>query len=719
MSILSVSPHCVACENRTHWVELLIVDEYNRPFDNVTGHLIDSEGTKYPIKLTGSPIFVSELSAGRIQIELESKSWLQESQQRTPFVLSQGENSSYIVQSGDSLSKIASQHGMSLDSLLTLNPQYKDNPDLIIVGDEVVLNSQAETDPINEWIQQNPTGYQQQPRKLLNVTTGDFLLPDQAQDLPERHHAKKADTESLIVDQSYLLIVRGFDYKTLRLGVFFDGTGNNSINHTQGMETLKDWLTNVCSDPAEVQAELERCRLGQLPMNDQYSIEGSYANDITNIGKLVSMYVPQFHLSQLHISKSYIEGIGTKADESDNKIDGAFSISDTSIKVRVDETCQNTILDDAKNFLAEQPKVEGYTKIEIDVFGFSRGAAAARHFSNIIDQKDDHLLAQSFASSQDIKLKLGFDWANREDCRITFIGLFDTVESSLQDTQLGLAPDIADRVVHLVANDEVRGNFPLTRITDDAAGTKIAPNFTEVIMPGAHSDIGGGYYSRYSLPDADATPVLTEYLLLRTFISNTRDMTQPHSDGQAYRNALSYVKNMVHQGWAVRAVKKNSDAPLQAGEIGLKERVQILNNSKNINVDIYLNRVVEGELSRIALRLMVEAARSEKVPIREWDNTLTSLITSSLVKLERNISIDLAQLEEQWQSRACETGQVVNLAQELDEQTYRSLRYFYIHHSDHRNDFVDGLVNYANDTYFDTSAEPIRKMLPNTPGKTS
>lgn len=358
MSILSVSPHCVACENRTHWVELLIVDEYNRPFDNVTGHLIDSEGTKYPIKLTGSPIFVSELSAGRIQIELESKSWLQESQQRTPFVLSQGENSSYIVQSGDSLSKIASQHGMSLDSLLTLNPQYKDNPDLIIVGDEVVLNSQAETDPINEWIQQNPTGYQQQPRKLLNVTTGDFLLPDQAQDLPERHHAKKADTESLIVDQSYLLIVRGFDYKTLRLGVFFDGTGNNSINHTQGMETLKDWLTNVCSDPAEVQAELERCRLGMLP------VEGSYANDVTNIGKLSLMYVPHDDSFDFQTVSTYVEGIATKSEQKDSSLDGAISVSDTSIKARVEETCEKTILKSALSQLQRQKKLKVITKLK-------------------------------------------------------------------------------------------------------------------------------------------------------------------------------------------------------------------------------------------------------------------------------------------------------------------------------------------------------------------
>ncbi|WP_252319009.1 DUF2235 domain-containing protein [Candidatus Symbiopectobacterium endolongispinus] len=29
-----------------------------------------------------------------------------------------------------------------------------------------------------------------------------------------------------------------------------------------------------------------------------------------------------------------------------------------------------------------------------------------------------------------------------------------------------------------------------------AIGTSIPPHFTELALPGAHSDIGGGYYSR-------------------------------------------------------------------------------------------------------------------------------------------------------------------------------------------------------------------------------
>ena len=49
MGMLGLSPHCTVCENRTHWIELMVVDEHNQPFDNVKGELIDAEGVRHPI----------------------------------------------------------------------------------------------------------------------------------------------------------------------------------------------------------------------------------------------------------------------------------------------------------------------------------------------------------------------------------------------------------------------------------------------------------------------------------------------------------------------------------------------------------------------------------------------------------------------------------------------------------------------------------------------
>ncbi|OSM98892.1 hypothetical protein [Lonsdalea populi] len=38
-------------------------------------------------------------------------------------------------------------------------------------------------------------------------------------------------------------------------------------------------------------------------------------------------------------------------------------------------------------------------------------------------------------------------------------------------------------------------------------------------LPGAHSDIGGGYYSRWSLSDPNSDPALTECIELERFMS--------------------------------------------------------------------------------------------------------------------------------------------------------------------------------------------------------
>lgn len=144
--------------------------------------------------------------------------------------------------------------------------------------------------------------------------------------------------------------------------------------------------------------------------------------------------------------------------------------------------------------------------LEFDIFGFSRGAAAARHFANEVLKPGGGLLREVLRPGQ-FGLASGFDWAR--DARINFIGLFDTV-AAIVDPRRGdwspsnhLNPGInlylpagcARKVVQLTARDERRWNFALN---------SVAPEHQEIELPGAHSDIGGGY------------PVLMEEHLLLT-----------------------------------------------------------------------------------------------------------------------------------------------------------------------------------------------------------
>jgi uncharacterized protein (DUF2235 family) len=219
-----------------------------------------------------------------------------------------------------------------------------------------------------------------------------------------------------------------------QFGVFFDGTGNNEIN---------DFAQWGDKEP-------------------------------TNITKLYLLY-PQN--PEWHISARYIEGVGTKAHEKDSDIDMAiaYTIGD---KVR-------QALDRAQLFFRDYPNAPIGI---LDVFGFSRGAAAARHFVNEV-QRLNKIDPKHFGGPQ---------------LQIRFLGLFDTVGSigipgdnsqTLYDGEsfiLDVNPNAVQHVFHLTARHEQRKYFPLSSILT-APGQSPAPHFEEVEIPGAHSDVGGGY----------------------------------------------------------------------------------------------------------------------------------------------------------------------------------------------------------------------------------
>lgn len=134
------------------------------------------------------------------------------------------------------------------------------------------------------------------------------------------------------------------------------------------------------------------------------------------------------------------------------------------------------------------PKVLG---IRLSVFGFSRGAAQARVFSTWFV---DMCRAASGGNSLG-GLAVDFD----------FLGIFDTVASvglanssivadghmEWADSERNLrVPDEVTRCVHLVSAHEVRRSFPLDSI---GVGQSLSGKHKEIVYPGVHSDVGGGY----------------------------------------------------------------------------------------------------------------------------------------------------------------------------------------------------------------------------------
>jgi RHS repeat-associated protein len=125
----------------------------------------------------------------------------------------------------------------------------------------------------------------------------------------------------------------------------------------------------------------------------------------------------------------------------------------------------------------------GREHIPIDIIGFSRGAALARHFANLVGQHVDHGLFSYHDSVRGLVTAC---------VDLRFMGLFDTV------AQFGLAGSrnsnydlsIASAwqwVAHAVALHERRWLFPLTSVQHG-----LSENTVEAPFIGAHADIGGG-----------------------------------------------------------------------------------------------------------------------------------------------------------------------------------------------------------------------------------
>ena len=105
---------------------------------------------------------------------------------------------------------------------------------------------------------------------------------------------------------------------------------------------------------------------------------------------------------------------------------------------------------------------------EVFVFGFSRGALLARHFAAWLD-------------------KLG--------AAVAYLGLWDTVDSTIGLDVSDECPGNVRRARHAVARDESRRFFQYVPLKGDAG------RVAETLFPGSHSDVGGLYGDNHLMAD--------------------------------------------------------------------------------------------------------------------------------------------------------------------------------------------------------------------------
>ncbi|MBF9219797.1 phospholipase effector Tle1 domain-containing protein [Hymenobacter ruricola] len=269
----------------------------------------------------------------------------------------------------------------------------------------------------------------------------------------------------------------------IKAAIFFDGTGNNE-NNTK--KRIKDpYYMTMGFDP-----------LGR---------RSSYKNAYSNVALLHFMH--QKKVSNEKIISVYMEGIGTTNDGDDDISGGGFGSGPTGIPARVTEGIKRLESSVKSLLLATE---DGYLEeLTIYAFGFSRGAAAARHFCARRTNsrgRENNLCGALGADAAVVKLKFvglfdtvsSFDENDKEDTSLSSLlgkavrhKLFDdySFRNDVPELHLWLDDPTLEKVVQLRAADEYRVNFSITNIVSATSQHK----GLELLLPGAHSDIGGGY----------------------------------------------------------------------------------------------------------------------------------------------------------------------------------------------------------------------------------
>lgn len=433
--------------------------------------------------------------------------------------------------------------------------------------------------------------------------------------------------------------------KILKLGVFFDGTGNSKIP-----DSSKGQMSNIAK------------------LSELYKEESFEENGKDVVSKML-----------------YVNGVGTYDSEMatffnwiDRKYDkgggggGAKRIYEMIDKVTAELDAHPYSL-----------KKSGFIKREINVFGFSRGAAMARDFVN------------SFKTEKINKKK------EYKDVKFNFIGIYDTVGSfgtpgndvnmkpkreylkyvdedylpngmstdgnkdfGIEDPQKGrefstylgqargskeleelvkyyedsgwkvsfkvvlsgygnptiyeirgtrdemelfepynfnLSNKSAKTIVHMTANDEVRKNFPLTNTK--GAGAK------EYAYLGVHSDVGGGY-----------PPESTEeFIYSRQIIARSKKEAQIQADALVKKLNAKIDDSLDEYEWYIEELE-------MVGVVELVGVVGDINSDEMKPYKLTLNKKVNNELALVTLQLMYEEAEFYKVPLKELNETVPSYL---------------------------------------------------------------------------------------------
>lgn len=459
-------------------------------------------------------------------------------------------------------------------------------------------------------------------------------------------------------------------------GLFTDGTLNNVDN----IEIFRKRLMAECVEPIKADpSRLEECR-NRLAMR----MGESYANGPTNVVKLFDLYEEadfKDRPDRTVIVKAYEPGAGTKSGDEDSLIGAATGLGETGVIEQV-----RRLFKEAARRILDATEGAKIKTLTVDLFGFSRGAAAARHATNEILKGRNGEMGMALTDE-------GIGWPG--EVRIRFLGLFDTVAGIFNPSSLDLSAgndrnspvelyldaNKISHVVQLVAADEKRANFSLNSIKGE--GGRLPENFAEISLPGAHSDVGGGY------PDLQS-----EDLLLYPTLSIRGSETRWPQKTMEWDNLKKLHTEIDSEAWVGQFSLPLLDGNMASLRIEQQRDEHPLPDGR-VDLSLRMRRRVRGEYSRIGLRVMHVAALERGVPFKKIPDRDDMNLPSELEEIANSMLRDVVAGDN-------------NLG--LDGADEQFLRQRYLHHSDHYNP-IDWLIAgevLSTEIPFDNLVHPLR-----------
>ncbi|HEC5298063.1 TPA: DUF2235 domain-containing protein [Enterobacter asburiae] len=413
--------------------------------------------------------------------------------------------------------------------------------------------------------------------------------------------------------------VRGI---ALTVGVFFDGTGNNRANSDDLRLAYAHCANLVGEDRARACEKYEKHARAELG-------NASWQGGITNISRLFDLYQSSDELNDSETEaqvKIYVSGIGTADGESDSMLGAALGsslIRQFEGGVTKTDEALDKITAELSRFIKLNRDKVAIAKVQFDVFGFSRGAAAARHFANRVMNQDAEIA---------VTIDKGLDLTGHHGKaagEVRFLGLFDTVAAigsllnfygingrSNPGVNLELRPSVAQKVFQISAMHECRYNFSLN---------SIAGMWPELALPGAHSDIGGGYnagedeISLLTMPDFEVIPESSDEMQTAVYRKAEKMRQTLYS--------LPALKYLMPHG---KVETKMISRPLVNRD---KARAFIL--EKKAGAAVFMTRrAVPNDWEKVSMRVMLDAAQDAGVIFGDIDPQNTDMaLPAELVSL--------------------------------------------------------------------------------------